>query len=447
MRKNFLYFSLLLVMLLLASCNSDEDILIQLNEDQIALESRIQELYGSTSFLVLPASDDYRSIPADNNNPISAEKVLLGQLLFHETGLALNAKLPEGKGTYSCSSCHIAKAGFQSGRKQGMAEGGMGFGFKGETRIMNPVYHPDSVDVQPIRVPTVLNAAFQQVVLWNGQFGANGPNQGTQANWTPGTPREVNNLGFDGLETQAIAGLTVHRMRLDPTLVEDGPYKSLFDQAYPQLPESERYTLKNAGLSIAAYVRTLLANEAPFQRMLRNESHTMGTTEIKGARLFFGKARCFECHSGPGLNGMSFHALGMNDLAGNGVIGEVDDATSRGRGGFTSRAEDNYKFKTPTLYNLRDVEFYGHGGSFTSIREVIEYKNKAVAENTSVPPGQLDPGFKPLDLTPLEVEQLTAFIENALRDPDLARYVPDATPMGSCFPNADDQSRIDLGCN
>ncbi|NND15328.1 MAG: cytochrome-c peroxidase [Eudoraea sp.] len=438
---------LLIILLFLSSCSRDEDLLITINEDQAALESRLLELYGSASFLILPDSDNFSHIPVDANNPITAEKVFLGQMLFHETGLALNAKLPEGKGTYSCSSCHIANSGFQSGRQQGIAEGGLGFGFKGEARVMNPIYHPDSVDVQPIRVPTVLNSSFQQVVLWNGQFGANGPNQGTEANWTPGTPREVNNLGFDGLETQAIAGLSVHRMRLDSTLVENGPYKEYFDNAFPQIAISERYSLKNAGLSIAAYVRTILANESPFQKMLKNESHTMRTEEIKGARLFFGKARCYECHSGPGMNGMNFHALGMNDLNGNGIIGLVDETTSKGRGGFTNRPQDDYKFKIPTLYNLRDVEFYGHGSSFSSIREVIQYKNEAISQNSAVPQANLDPKFQPLGLTEIEIDQLTAFIENALHDPNLSRYVPDQTPMGSCFPNADAQSKFDLGCD
>jgi cytochrome c peroxidase len=39
------------------------------------------------------------------------------------------------------------------------------------------------------------------------------------------------------------------------------------------------------------------------------------------------------------------------------------------------------------------------------------------------------------------------FIENALYDPYLERYVPDQVLSGNCFPNADAQSRLDLGCN
>lgn len=433
--------------LLITSCGKDTDLHQFLpNDGSDALKDRLVTLYGSHTALILPESNDYSAIPGDPNNPITASKIELGKFLFHETGLALNPNKSIGTGTYSCSSCHIAASAFQSGRQQGMADGGSGFGFKGEGRIMNLAYHPDSVDVQPIRVPTIINAAYQQVVLWNGQFGANGLNVGTEANWTEGTPKATNHLGFDGLETQAIAGLGVHRMVIDTSMIKNGPYKVLFDMAFPDSPESERYTRINAGLSIASYVRTVMGNEAPFQKMLRGEPHTMTEEEMKGGLLFYGKAQCYQCHSGPGMNGMEFHALGMNDLNGDQVIGQVDNATKKGRGGFTNNAEDDYKFKTPSLYNLRDVSFFGHGGSFNSVREVIEYKNEAQVQNTDVPSTKISLLFKPLNLSEEEIDQLVLFVENALHDPNLNRYVPEATPLGNCFPNADAQSKIDLGC-
>ena len=57
---------------------------------------------------------------------------------------------------------------------QGIADGGLGYGVRGEGRHPNPVYDTDSLDVQPIRSPSILNAAYQEVQLWNGQFGAHG---------------------------------------------------------------------------------------------------------------------------------------------------------------------------------------------------------------------------------------------------------------------------------
>jgi cytochrome c peroxidase len=322
----------------------------------------------------------------------------------------------------------------------------MGFGTAGEGRFKNSLYVEADLDVQPIRTPTALNVAYQDVMLWNGQFGATGTNEGTEANWTPGTPKEVNNLGFEGVETQAIAGLDVHRLVIEEDFILNSEYKAMFDDAFPNVNVSERYTKLNAGLAIAAYERTLLPNQAPFQQWLNGNTSAMNDQETIGALLFFGDANCYSCHSGPALNNMEFYALGMNDLAGEDIMTTIDDATKRGRGGFTGHAEDDYKFKTPQLYNLKDVTFFGHGGSFQSVEEVIQYKNNAVAENQTVPTTQLSSMFQPLNLSDSQIEAITAFVENALYDSNLQRYVPDALPSGNCFPNADTVSSQDMGC-
>lgn len=104
--------------------------------------------------------------------------------MFYETGLALNPTQEEGMNTYSCASCHQSKAGFQSGIKQDIGEGGLGFGLFGEGRVMDTNYEAAIIDVQPIRSPTILNTAFQDVMLWNGQFGGTKTNAGTEAEWT-----------------------------------------------------------------------------------------------------------------------------------------------------------------------------------------------------------------------------------------------------------------------
>ena len=137
----------------------------------------------------------------------------------------------------------------------------------------------------------------------------------------------------------------------------------------------------------------------------------------------------------------------MDDLDGPGVYGSVDVATEKGRGGFTGKEEDNFKFKTPTLYNLINSPFYGHGGTFRSVKEVIEYKNEAIPSNALVPLSQLANGFKPLGLTETEIEDLTVFIESSLNDRNLFRYEPATLPSGYCFPNNDNISQLDLGCN
>lgn len=393
------------------------------------------------SNFILPNSDDLAAIPQDPGNPLTADKVALGRLLFHETALATSPRHEAGRGTYACATCHHAGAGFQAGRRQGVADGGVGWGVNGEGRRRSPAYEVAELDVQTLRTPTALNGAYQPVVFWSGALGAKWPNEGTEAHWTPGTPLAVNTLGFDGLETQAIAGLDMHRMgALETSVVASHPtYTAFWDRVFP----GDSVSVVTAGLAIAAYERTLLANRAPFQRWLRGEAGAMTEAEKRGAIVFFGKAGCELCHTGPALNQTAFYALGMPDMQGADVYGDLSE--SLGRGGFLGDPDEYYKFKVPQLYNLKDAPFYGHGGMFRTIREVVDYYNEGIPART-LPEGRLAGPFKPLGLTRTEIHDLVLFLTESLHDPDLTRYVPAALPSGHCTPANDATARVDLGC-
>ncbi|WP_412061889.1 cytochrome-c peroxidase [Rubrivirga sp. IMCC45206] len=419
-----------------------------------ALASAIAGAGGPDAYL-LPSADDLAAIPQDPRNPLTPEKVALGRLLFHETAMAVNANKADGMGMYSCASCHHAASGFQAGIPQGIGEGGIGFGRFGERRRRDPAYAMVELDTQPIRSPTVLNGAFQDVTLWNGQFGATGTNAGTESRWAAGTPIATNELGFQGLEIQAIAGLAVHRMSDGAAALYTAypEYRALFDAAFPDRPAGERATAETAGLAVAAYERTVLADRAPFQRWLRGEADAMSSAQKRGAIVFFAEANCTTCHGGPALatgagGATEFHAVGMGELLGPGVFSDFNptDPVHLGRGGFTDRAGDAYTFKTPTLYNLADHGFFGHGATFNSVREVVDYKNAAVSQSTIVPADRLSDLFVPQNLSLDQIDDLVAFLEGGLYDADLARYVPDALPSGACFPNNDAETRADLGC-
>lgn len=442
-----------IILVNLWGCHSNKEE-VETSGDQQLNQALITASSGrDKSFYLLPESTDFTKIPQDQRNPLTAEKVALGQLLFHETGLAMNPNKSSGYQTYSCASCHHAKAGFQACVPQGIAEGGSGFGKTGEARIISAVYTAKDVDVQAIRSPSAMNVAYQKNILWNGQFGATHLNVGTEAAWLAGTPKEKNKLGFEGLETQAIAGQGVHHLGFNPNFIINKPvYRELYDKAFGiNTINDPVQSVINVGLAIAAYERTLLSNQAPFQRWLKGEYGAMNEDQKQGAILFFGKARCYTCHNGPALANMEFHALGFRDLA-NGRYGintvvnaGTEKPENKGRGGFTGKAADMYKFKVPQLYNLKDTPFYGHGSSFTKIEDVIAYKNTAVSQNANVSRSQLASEFAPLKLTSLELKQLTEFIKEGLYDPNLNRYAPKSLPSGLAFPNNDAASRKDLG--
>ena len=410
----------------------------------------------SLDFYLLPDSDDYESIPQDPMNPITAEKVAVGKLIYHDPafateGVALRAK------TWSCATCHHARAGFKSGLIQGMGEGGEGFGVKGETRAWhNPDVGTQDADVQPVTSPAVLNVAYQDVMLWNGALGnaSNGIiNVGIDPDrlMTEGTPKAANREGLSGIETQAIAGTGVHRILGFPPELEETDYYQMLLDAFS---ESSRDELgKSSTRAIAAFERTILSNKSPFQMWLRGDEFAMSQKEISGAEVFFGDGGCVACHQGPALSSpvgatsdQVFFAVGFDDLDTNDIIGEVADGVRLGRGGLTGDPADNYKFKIPQLYNLADINVFGHGGSFSSVREVIEYKNAGVAQNDAST-SNLDYRFVPLNLSSSQIDDLVAFLEVSLRDPDLMRYEPTELPSGLCVINNDETSRSELGCD
>ena len=440
--KYFIY--IIFLAYVLHSCKPDS--VTNLDDELFSKITEVSETQ-SPDFFIMPAEDDFDKIPQDPKNLLTSEKVELGKLLIHETAFAHEGNFAVADGTYSCASCHHAAAGFQSGLRQGLGEGGLGFGTKGELRIKNPLCETDLIDVQPIRTPSAMNGAYQEITLWNGQFGAGGLNTGTEAQWKADTPIETNFLGFEGLETQAIAGLGVLRLKVTEELVVENGYKALFDAAFDDVPTEERYTKITAGLAIAAYERTLLSNQAPFQNYLNGDFNALTDNQKEGALLFFGKANCVSCHTGPALNNMQFYALGMKDFDPNEVFRyNVDDAARFGRFSFTNVESDKYKFKTPQLYNLKDVEFLGHGASFDDLEKLLWYKNKGIRENVDVPESQLAAQFQPLNLNNDELEKIADFISNGLHDNNLERFVPASLPSGNCFPNNDNQSQVDLGC-
>lgn len=401
------------------------------------------------SFFQLPRSDEFQKIPQDPKNPLTAEKVQLGKFLFHESALGLAPRNPISAGMYSCASCHFASAGFQACKVQGVGEGGLGFGINGESRWLHPSYPLADIDVQPIRSPSAMHVAYQTNILWNGQFGATHVNEGTESAWEYGTPKATNHLGYQGAETQAIAGMGVHRLAIDKAWADQYGYTALFRAAFPGIPDDQLFTAEYAGLAIAAFERTLMADRAPFQLWLQGNRSAMTEKEKRGALVFFRDANCTTCHSGPALNSMTFHALGMKDLfqTGAGINASAQSPENLGRGGFTKRPEDMYAFKVPQLYNLKDSPVYGHGGSFVSLRDVVDYKNRAIKENALVPDDRLSPHFTPQGLTPAQIDDLTHFLTFSLRDPYLSRYQPTSVHSGSCIPNNDPLSKLDLNCH
>ncbi len=444
--NKFLYIFFALLVFLYA-CKHDS---LLTNESELRLKIAASANSGSIEEYIIPDGKDLSKIPnQDPKNLLTADKVALGKMLFFEPGIGLVGKNALLRQTYSCSSCHVPSKGFTPGRLQGIADGAIGFGNSGEGRFKSTYYLGDDVDAQGARPLTMHNLAFVTNALWAGSFGSFGTNVGTESAWHTDTLTEINFLGLQGLEANNIRALQVHRQMMSPEIAETLGYKPFFDKAFPDVPVVERYNLKTTAFAIAAYFRTVLTNEAPFQKWLKGEQNAMTEQQKRGAMLFFGKAECTNCHRGPALNRMEYQAIGVNNLFQSGFQvfrTGASDKRNLGRGGFTGRAEDMHKFKVPQLYNLKNIGFYFHGASKRTLEEVVEYFDRAVPENKDVPMSQISPFLKPLNLTQKEIKDLAEFLKNGLYDPNIDRYVPKSVMSGFCFPNNDALSKSDMGC-
>lgn len=441
--------ALMVAVVFFIGCNEDS---ATDNDAAITEALNLHSRTGSYEWYIMPESNDYAALPnQDPKNPVTQAKVSLGKMLFFETGIGLQPKYPVSMAAYSCSTCHIPERGFTAGRFQGVADGAIGFGVSGEGRSKNPQYQGSEVDAQGARPLSIVNTAYITNALWAGSFGSFDVNLGTESVWHLDTLTEVNFKGVKGLEANNERALTVHRQVINKQVTDSLGYTAMFDEAFPEIPKNERYTKQTAAFAIAAYFRTVLANQAPFQKYLKGETNALTEAQKRGVILFMGKAGCVNCHNSPSFNSVPhvFVSVGVKNQYQNGhevFRNDQNDSRNLGRGGFTHVQSDMHKFKVPQLYNLKDFGFYFHGASKTSVREVVEYFNAGIPENTEIPASQISPLFKPLHMTPDEIDDLTDFLENALNDPNLLRYKPSSTMSGNCFPNNDLQSRIDMGC-
>jgi cytochrome c peroxidase len=433
----------------LFSCK-DKKTIPQYMQDDLHTSIAAGSPNGTAEFYILPESDDYANIPQDPRNPLSAEKIELGRMLFFEPGIATEAKHGAGAFTYSCGSCHVPEAGFRPGRPQGIADGAYGFGYEGDGRFIHSDYQPSDVDAQGARPLVLLNVAFVTNTMWNGSFGPKGVNVGTENVWGVSDPGTLSNhRGYEALEAQNIEGLKTHRQVINENTLSTFGYKEYFDRIFSQIPKEDRYTRETASLAISAYLRSITTTKAPFQEWLKGDSDALSIEEMRGALLFFGKAGCNRCHYEKNLGSMEFKALGVKDLYQTTDAARTgpNDRRNLGRGGFTYKPEDMFKFRVPQLYNLADGPFYFHGASKRTLDEVLDYFNQGIPENPNVPKDQISSYFTPLHLNPDEITDLKSFIENGLNDPDLLRFKPERVLSGMCFPNNDKNSKVDMGCN
>ena len=69
--------------------------------------------------------------------------------------------------------------------------------------------------------------------------------------------------------------------------------------------------MKNIATALAAFERTLVARNAPVDRYDAGDESALDEAAVRGKGLFFGRARCATCHSGPNFTDGLFHNTGV----------------------------------------------------------------------------------------------------------------------------------------
>lgn len=210
-------------------------------------------------------------------------------------------------------------------------------------------------------------------------------------------------------ELGAVDG-TLARLRAIPGYVRR--FRQVFGGAQP-------VTAVNLGRALAAFERTLVANDSPFDRYMRGDRMALRPDQRRGMDQFQ-VAGCDQCHRGPMFSDYKVHTLGVPESP----RLEQPDA---GAGG-------SFGFRTPTLRNLALTAPYMHNGVFTTIDEVMTFYQDVQlmkaerVRNPHVSDGQLAPLLFEGDPA-ADWSAIPAFLE-ALNDPQFDRTAPPQVPSG-----------------
>lgn len=328
------------------------------------------------SLFARDAVDAYFFAPAWAQHP-TRQQAELGRLLFFDPVLS-------GNGARSCASCHRPERAFTDGRPRSLA-----FDFKGTVER---------------NAPTLLNAALQP-----GQF----------------YDRRV--MFLEDQATAVIANPAEMHGSLaeaEARIAQSPEYTALFVAAFGSKPAGSGARAAAGTVSetfirsaIAAYVRTLVALDSPFDRYMRGDDSAIDEEAARGFNLFMGRARCGACHFAPLFNGVAPPLFAEAETE---IIGATIRHDTRhpvldpdvGRFAVHGVELDRFAFKTPTLRNVALTAPYMHNGAFASLEDVLDFYNRggALGLGIELPTQTLSPD--PLGLTVAEQRAIIAFLRS-----------------------------------
>jgi cytochrome c peroxidase len=386
----------------------------------------------------------------------------LGRLLWFDTATGLN-------NDNNCSGCHSPVNGF--GDSQSIAIGVENNGIVGPNR---------AGPRNQRRTPMIVNSAFFPNLMWNSRFAslANDPFDSSAG------------LSFplpEGLTLSYLPHLLVAQAFIPPTervevagfhfpgdnfdirdevlrRINDIPeYRQRFGRFFPSVADGGPIDFDMFGFAIAEFEFQLTFADAPIDRFARGHRNALTDAQKQGALLFFGAARCVQCHNVSGSSNEMFsdfsaHVIGVPQIAP--LVGNVpfDGAGKNedfGLEQITGDPNDRYKFRTSPIRNVALQPTFFHNGAFTRLEDAVRHHLDVItsarnydpvvagvdSDLTSMGPiepvlGRVDPILAtPIDLTDVQFRQLLDFVRHGLLDqragPDnLRKLIPRSVPSG-----------------
>jgi cytochrome c peroxidase len=276
---------------------------------------------GSTSVALSQALPTKAPAPADN--PTTPQKVTLGQMLYHDPRLS-------SSGTVSCASCHNTMLGGEDNRAGSVGVGGQ---------------------VGGRSAPTVWNAAFNKVQFWDGRAAS----LEEQAAGPVTNPIEMGMKSWDDVvvRLEAIEG-----------------YQKAFEKAFGK----DSISKDNATKAIAAYERTLITPNSPYDKYVKGKKSAMTAQQIRGMNTAV-EIGCTGCHSGPAFNGpgtfQKFPVISNGSLE-----AQYDFKDDKGLAEVTGKKEDEHMWKVPTLRNVALTAPYFHNGKVKTLDRAVKLMAK-----------------------------------------------------------------------
>ena len=316
---------------------------------------------------------------------VSDAEARLGQLLFYDPVLSGNRNI-------ACATCHHPRFGTSDGVSLGLGEGGIGLG---PNRRADPENMPEQRI--PRNAPGLWNLGAHEftVLFHDGRIEADAGKPGGIRTPLGGDMA----VGFSGvlsaqtmfpvLSQDEMAGHYSENdiskaVRQGRITGEGGAwdiiarrvaaipvYAEMFAAAYPDIDAGRAIAFTDISNAIAGFMaHEWRSDDSPFDAHLRGDTPLKGTAKA-GMELFYGTARCADCHSGPFQTDHAFHAMAAPQIGPGKAARFENHARDEGRLRVTGRAEDAYRFRTPSLRNVTLTAPYGHAGAHRDLRAFL----------------------------------------------------------------------------